>query len=409
MKNNASLTLRKRIFQQTTLALLVVLSGCLPFELGKAVSLPDGSTPVNPGMAGSGPLAESVDERVLSYLEKHQLPGIGVGLIKEGAVVFSAGYGWADLEEEAPLMAHTPVLLSSVSKTFIGVAAMQAVEVGRLSLDDSLSDLAGFSVDNPNVAGERITLRHAVTHNTGIEDTAVYDDNYAPGDPVIPLGTFVAGYVTEGSLYWNPRNFADRPPGAAFSYSNVGAALGAFAIAKSADRAFRDLVAEDILQPLGMNDSAYFLTDVPRTPAVPYHPTGGGTYRPWPHYGYPTYPDGMLRASTDDMARYLAAVDGGGALGETRILSTQSVDTMLTIDPDAGSDENGQAVAWSVRVMQGRELFGHNGGDYGSSTEIWLDREARVGVVVLLNVEIRDWPALFQLQADLLDLAESAS
>jgi len=58
--------------------------------------------------------------------------------------------------------------------------------------------------------------------------------------------------------------------------------------------------------------------------------------------------------------------------------------------------------------MGGRRLFGHNGGDYGSTTELFIDREAGVGIAVLLNVEVKTWPALIALEKKLFDLAETA-
>lgn len=390
---------------------LLFLAACQPFAPGDRIELPAGPPPVDRGVELHADLATAVDEAVLGFLSPGDVTGIGVALIANGEVVFTSGYGWADLDDAQPLTADTPILLSSVSKTFIGVAAMQAVEQGHLQLDDSLSDLVGFTVDNPKVDGETLTLRHALTHNTGLRDTREYDNAYDEGDPTIDLGAFVQGYVQPRGDYWRRRNWRRMAPGTEFNYSNVGASLGALAIANPQGDEFMTLVQRTIFEPLGMEDSAYLLADLPRDAAVPYkHTVVGDDFRPWPQYGYPTYPDGMIRSSADDMGRYLAAIDGGGQLDGVQLLSSKSVDEMLTVDPSAGTDEDGQAIAWAMRKIDGRELYGHNGGDYGSTTEIWIDRQAHVGIAVLLNCDTTSdsWDRLMNLERELLDLAETA-
>ena len=300
------------------------------------------------------------------------------------------------------------MLLSSVSKTFVGVAAMQAVEAGRVSLDDRADAHLDFAVDNPRVDGDAITLHHLLTHHSGIEDTAPVWNEYAPGDPEEPLADFLEAYLTPDGEHWRRRTFANRAPGEAFSYSNAGMALAALALGQAADLEPADLVDRDIFEPLGMSDTAYYLADLDQEPAVPYDRAGDG-FRAWPQYGYPTYPDGMIRSSARDMARYVAAMAGGGELEGVRILSADLTAAMLTVDPTLGSDEDGQAIAWAMRELDGRPLMGHNGGDYGSLTEIWLDPSSGSGsgsgIVLLLNGFPDDFRAGIELEEALFELA----
>lgn len=389
---------------------IACVMACMPFRPGDRERLPDAPPPVDRGVVLDEQLANAVDDAVLDFLAPRDVTGIGVAVVVDGTPVFSAGYGWADVAGGEPLAANTPVLLSSVSKTFIGVAALQAVEHDALMLDDPLSGLAGFSVDNPRVDGETITLRHALTHNTGLRDSREYDRNYEEGDPSVELGRFLEGYLRPGGEFWRRRNWRSKRPGTDFRYSNVGASLAAYGIAHAQDDEFMTLVQRTIFEPLAMTDTAYLLSDLPREPAVPYYRTrAGNAFRPWPQYGYPTYPDGMIRSSANDMGRYLAAIAGGGELDGVRIMSSEGVDEMLTVDAKAGSDEDGQAIAWAMRRFDGRELYGHNGGDYGSTTEIWIDRDADIGIAVLLNTGAtsKSWERLMDLERELLDLAEA--
>ncbi len=385
-----------------TCLLATVWTACA--EPDEGIGLPADARPVSPGVVDDEVLAAEVDALALAFVERHPVPGIAITVVTDDVRV-SAGYGWADLETARPLRAETPVLLSSVSKTFVGVAAMQAVEEGVLELDQPLASVVGFAVDNPHVADDEATVRHALTHNTGIEDSDEYEDAYADGDPTVALDEFLAGYLDPNGEYWRPGNWAERAPGEAFSYTNVGIALAAVAVAGATGEDFDTWVHTRILAPLDMGDTAYFLRDLAQPPAVPYEPAAGGRFEPWTQYGFPTYPDGLLRSSATDLARYLDAIISPSDDG---ILSVAGVDALLLVDVDAGTDEDGQAIAWSHRVVQGRALFGHDGSDDGSTTELWVDRQAGVGVAVLLNASASEATeeALIELVSALMDAAD---
>lgn len=391
------------------LVLLPVLaSACNMPDRGGRIHLPDADHPVTHDLTVlSEDAAAGVDDAVLAYMATHAVPGLALALIAEGEVVMSAGYGWSDLESLTPVDADTPFLLASVSKTFIGIAAMQAADDGILSLDDPIADLVGFSVDNPHVDGEQITLRDLLTHSAGVSDSKVYDRSYAPGDPTIALADFERGYFTEGGEYWRRDNFSKRMPGEEFEYSNVGAGLAALGIEVAAGQPYAEVVSERILDPLGMTGSSFYLSGLSRDPATLYGTTIiGGGWKPYEQYGFPTYPDGLMRSSANDLGRYLAAM----LSDDPGVLSAEQVAELLTVDASAGTDEDGQAIVWVRREQGGRTLYGHNGGDFGASAEIWIDTGSGVGIAIAMNADYINadaWYDLFDLEDVLLDLAEA--
>ncbi len=330
--------------------------------------------------------ADDVDALMVPVIETGGI-NLSLALVKGDQVVFTGAYGWADVASGTELTVHTPMSMASVSKTFIGIAAMQGVEAGTLSLDDSIADLVGFPVNNPRVEGETISLRHLLTHNSGLEDSREYDRSYDVGDPTLALADFTRGYVTPDGAYYRPKNFSGRAPNDAFSYSNVGAGLAALGVASASEREFADVVTQDILEPLGMTDSAYFLTDLPVAPATQYD----SKQRPYEQYGYPTYPDGMMRSSAHDMARYIAMVQGNGTFDGVTVLSPESVEQMLTVDPSLGTDEDGQAIIWAqLGSTDGRTVLGHTGGDFGVGAILGLDRDTGAGLIVMINADSTD-------------------
>ncbi|MEL6343142.1 MAG: serine hydrolase domain-containing protein [Myxococcota bacterium] len=387
--------------------LSTALVGCNMPDRGARVQLPDGPHPINAGETSlDSETVDQINRTVRSHLEAFEVPGMGLALIRDGEVVYTAGYGWADLADEETVSPQTPFLLASVSKTFIGVTAMQVRDDGLLAFDDPIADLVGFSVDNPRVEGETITLRHLLTHNSGIEDSKIYDRSYAPGDPETELGVFLEGYLTEGGEYWHRKNYAKRPPLDGFAYSNIGASLAAYAIEVTDGQLYRDVVDARVFAPLGMENSAFFLADLDAEPATAYGSTIlGRGWKAYTPYGFLSYPDGLVRSSAEDMGQYVAAI----AANDGALMAPESLDEMLTVDASLGTDEDGQAIVWAQREMGGRTLFGHNGGDFGSTTEIWIDRQAGVGIAVMMNADFINedaWLSMFDMESELLDIID---
>jgi CubicO group peptidase (beta-lactamase class C family) len=365
----------------------LLLTACTTIPVGERVELPDGDVPIDHGVVLDDTFADEVDALMVPILEADGI-NLAIALVKGDQVVFTGAYGWADVARGSEMTVDTPMSMASVSKTFIGIAAMQGVEAGTLSLDDSIAELVGFPVDNPRVEGETISLRHLLTHNSGLEDSREYDRSYDVGDPTISLGEFTRGYVTPNGAYYRTGNFSKRAPNEAFSYSNVGAGLAALGVATPSEREFTDVVKQDILEPLGMTNSGYFLTDLTVAPALQYD----SKKRPYEPYGYPTYPDGMMRSTANDMGRYIAMVQGNGTFDGVTVLMPASVEEMLTVDPDLGTDEEGQAVVWAqLGSSDGRTVLGHTGGDFGTFAILRLDRDTGAGLILMINAESTDY------------------
>lgn len=380
------------------------VGACGPLKAGPVVSLPE-EIPVDRAEGVDPAIADAVEGAVLAMMAEESLPGLAVALVDDGVVVYAGGFGWADVEARRPLTADTPVLLSSVSKTFVGVAAMQAVEAGRVSLDTPASDLLAFDLVHPGYPEDPVTLRHMLTHVSGVRDGASYFSTYVEGDPPDALGAFCADRLVPGGDAYRRGHWATAP-GEAYEYSNAGMACAAQALAEADPEAdtFDDLLKRDVWGPLGMTGTAYFLTDLLVEPAVPYDRLAGGRVRAWPQYGYPSYPDGMIRSPARDLGRYVSAMTYGGELDGVRVLQERSVAAMFTVDESLGGDEDGQAIAWGMRRLRGVPLLGHNGGDLGSLTELWLDPETRDGFALAANGFPSTFDAILDLEAALMEI-----
>jgi CubicO group peptidase (beta-lactamase class C family) len=350
-----------------------------------------------PACTGASNRVANVDELdacIDETVRARELPGMAVAVVANGEVAWSQGYGYANIEEGRPVTADTPFLLASISKTITGTALMQAWEEGAFSLDDDVDDLLPFEVDNPQVEGEVITVRHLATHTSGIEDNdEVYNSSYAPGDPEIPLGEFLDDYFsTEGKSYDPGENFSANMPGEVYSYSNIAAGLAGYLVETTTGIPLDAYSREHIFEPLAMDNTGWFLSDFEDTSviAVPYQSTRQGKVA-LEHYGFPTWPDGLVRASANDLARFQAAIMNGGELDGQRILEETTVEAMLEPQfPDMKTDfvehtilfpHSQQALFWHSY----NGWYGHEGGDDGAATFMYFDPKTQVGAVVIIN------------------------
>src|SRR5262249_13204520 len=159
---------------------------------------------------------------------------------------------------------------------------------------------------------------------------------------------------TPGSDYYDEDNFSGKCPGQTSRYSNVAVGLLGYLVETISGTPFDKFAKEHIFNPLGMHDASFRLADFDLdNVAMPYR--RGVALG---HVGFPTYPDGLLRASVPSMARLLTMMANGGQYGGRRLLQDSSVREMLRIQ-DSKLDKN-QGLIW---YRDYRNLYGHNGSD----------------------------------------------
>jgi CubicO group peptidase (beta-lactamase class C family) len=111
-------------------------------------------------------LADAVDEFLVSQMQRHQIPGISLAICRDGQVVRAMGYGLANVELDVPAKPETVFQTGSVGKQFTAMAVMMLVDEGKLGLDDPISK---YFPDAP-ATWKGITVRHLLTHTSGIKD-----------------------------------------------------------------------------------------------------------------------------------------------------------------------------------------------------------------------------------------------
>ncbi len=330
------------------------------------------------GLRDRAELEGFLDGVMAANLRDKHVAGATVAVVKDGALLFAKGYGYADVAARKPVDAsRTLFRIGSTSKLFTWTSVMQLVEQGKLDLDADVNRYLDFKI--PATYPQPVTLRHIMTHTAGFEEDG---RDLITDDPakVIPLGRFLATHM--------PARV--RPPGVHSSYSNYATALAGYVVQRVSGQPWDDYVEQHILTPLGMTQTS---TRQPLPPRL--RPDMSQGYQ-WNGSGFTPHefeiikgaaPAGSISASAADMARLMLAHLGGGAYDGHRILAESTA--ALMHQRAFGHDPRlpGFALGFYEQSSHGLRLIGHGGDLQYMHTDLALIPSERVGVFVSYNTD----------------------
>jgi CubicO group peptidase (beta-lactamase class C family) len=330
-----------------------------PANVGAATAQPD---------TGSGEQdADPVDAYITASMERQHIPGLSLVVIRNGKIIKAKGYGFASLELNVPAKAETVYELASATKPFTAIAIMLLVQDGKIDLDDKVSK---FVEDTP-ATWKGITLRHLLTHTSGIKDYLGDLRRDFPHDAA-PETIFRAAMEA-------PLNFA---PGEKWSYSNTGYVLLGVIVRNVSGTSYDAFLDERVLRPLGMANTRRDSADevVPNR-AVGYLWTGPGGMRNGDYLKYlmANHGDRGILSTVLDLAKWDAA------LATDRILTASSKQAMWApVKLNDGSTFD-YGLGWFLGTVNGHKHVSHPGGAPGSATIISRYPDDRLTVILLAN------------------------
>ncbi|MCB1683290.1 MAG: beta-lactamase family protein, partial [Pseudomonadales bacterium] len=319
-----------------------------------------------------------LDGVMAAQFTDYRLAGMTFALVRNGRLVFSKGYGHADLAAAVRVdPARHLFRPGSVSKLVTWTAVMQLVEQGRLDLQADVSQyVPQFEI--PNAFGVPLTLTHIMTHTPGLEDGAagfLFADE--PTD-LVPLAESLAAHI--------PAQV--RAPGTFASYSNWASALAGLIVANVTGRAFEDYVRTEIFEPLGMQH-ATFEEPLPADLAEDFAQGYVLKYEGLEPFGFEYIhnfgPAGALSASAEDMSRFLIAHLQDGAYGGRRILREETARLMHARLFAHHPDVAGMAHGFYEIRRNGERFIGHGGDTIAFHSELVMQPETDFGFFLSFN------------------------
>ncbi len=316
-------------------------------------------------------------------MEDQHISALSVTLFRGNTLLYEKYMGIADRENSTPLNSNHIFLLASVSKTITATALMQLFDQGEFGLDDAINDKLSFDVKHPD-SNTPITFRHLLTHTAGISDASSLDDQYYYGeDSPVDLKQYMQDYLSVGGQYYDEKdNFEKFTPGDGYSYSNIGAALMGVLVEEISGMGFNDYCIQHIFQPLGMTNTYWRLDETDTTTIVRPYEYVRRAYEPLQHYTFTDYPNGGLRSNGLDLMKFCGAFVNGGDFNGTRILEATTVAEMLKAQ--VSDFDEGQGLSFYI-TGKAEGLWGHEGGEKGTTTVIAFHPSTQNGVIILTN------------------------
>jgi CubicO group peptidase (beta-lactamase class C family) len=364
-----------------TLKCVASFIACLGLGAAAAQSRPatavqDGAKPAGTTRATAmtaGDVGAFFEGLVPFALRRSDIAGGVVVVVKDGQVLFSRGYGYADLATRAPVdPASTLFRPGSASKLFTWTSVMQLVEQGKLQLDRDINDYLDFKI--PPHDGRPITLQDLLTHTPGFEDAA---RDLLPGSvDDVNLEQYLKSHIPA-------RIF---PAGKWVAYSNYGCGLAGYIVQRVSGERFEDYVARHIFQPLGMTHST-FAQPLPSS-LVPLMSKGYRTAsdgKPQPFEAVDPAPAGAMTTTADDMARFMIAQLRGGNDGGAGILKPETIAAMHEQHYTPAPGIAGFGLGFYREDRNGLRIAGHGGDTVLFHSDLHLLLDHGVGIFMSFN------------------------
>lgn len=317
---------------------------------------------------------ESYLDGLVPYaLQRGDIAGAVVAVVKDGEVLLLKGYGVADVASGAPVDPDTTLFRpASISKSFAATAVMQLVETGRLELDRDVNEYLDFRI--PATFSTPITLRHLLTHTAGFQD--VYKNVLLGSAEDTPTLERYVKAALPLRVY---------EPGSMVAYSNYGVTLAGYIVQRTSGQPYDAYMAQHIFAPLGM-DRSTFLQPVPAAMSN----TGPQGYvsasKPAASFEYlGTIPSGALSSTGADMAKFMLAHLGGGRLGSAQILQPQTVAQMHEPGFRPAPSLPALSLGFYGENRNGQRIIGHAGDLIAFHADMHLLLDANVGVFFAMN------------------------
>lgn len=328
---------------------------------------------------------DKAETGIRAIMEQTQVMGLSVAVVKNNKIIYTHSFGLKDLESNTPLTDDCIFRIASISKSFSATSIMQLAEAKKISLEDDMSKLVGFTIRNPKFPETVITLRMVLSHRSSINDS----QGYFTLDAINPAKN------TNWAKCYN-----DYEPGNGYMYCNLNYNMTGTIIEKISGERFDQYVKHHILDPLNVyagycvdsldrsrfatiyeynTDSAKFIASpaayAPRREEIANYVLG---------YSTPIFsPTGGMKISATDLAKYMIMHSRLGKYNGKRIISKKSARQMQT--PLSDKENYGLAILKSDKLIAGKTLTGHTGSAYGLYSAMFFQPEEKFGIVVISN------------------------
>ncbi len=328
----------------------------------------------------------SIEQMINDAVELWDVPGISVGIIHDGSVLYSDGAGTMEAGTDKVPDGNTKYAIASNTKAFLSAAVAMLIEDGKLGWSDPVQQyLPGFAMYDPCVS-EMVMIEDLLCHRAGL-------GTYS-GDVIWYKSELPASEVVKRIKYV-PQAYDFR---AGYGYSNLMFITAGEVIRAVTGKAWDQYLEKKVFDPLGMSQTVTSTNKLPAMTnvATPHKPVDGQHVAiPWVNWDNMGAAGGII-SCTDDMLKWLGMQLNQGIHGTDTLFSRQSQINMWTLHnvrtvSDGASrvfrdrNFNGYGLGWGIADYAGRKIVSHGGGYDGMYSRVVMVPSENLGIVILTN------------------------
>lgn len=357
-------------WRRPVLAGLLVLM-CLPPPVGRAAT--------REATGGEAGLSADFAPLVLRLMARDQIPGLAVGVVEGGHLVYARGFGFRDVDKALPVTPDTLFALGSCSKAFTATAIALLADEGRIALDAPVRTyLPDFSLEDP-VASATLTTRDILTHRSGLprHDFFWYEAPFSRDELIHRLRFLEPG----------------GPPHAQWRYNSLMFVVAGRIVERVSGESWESFVQSRILEPLHMRRTVLSAEAMETDPdhASPYALRNGRVQRiPMLNRLSAIAPAGAVQTSVRDLARWLTfhATRSPELLGEGIWRELHSPQAEMPAPTEPEEQHRSYALGWIHESYRGHPLVFHNGAIDGFTVHLGFLPETGQGLILLMNRDL---------------------
>ncbi|MEL6812233.1 MAG: serine hydrolase domain-containing protein [Bacteroidota bacterium] len=316
-------------------------------------------------------IVKTFDKTIPGLLKETNVPGLAVGIVKNGEVIHLKGYGFSNVDRAMPMTNKTGFNIGSISKTFTAWGIMKLFEEEKIDLDAPASKyLTRWKLPDSDFDSGKVTIRALLNHTAGISVHGYPGFNSAKNLPSIEAS--LDG--ENGSVRENEKVEIILEPQTKFQYSGGGYTILQLIIEEVSQMAFADYMDHNIFRPLGMKHTSFNLTpELLKNSATPYDEKGNEMYM----VRFTAQAAAGLHTTLDDLVIFWKA-----SFENNPVLQAESLNTLITPTVLANND---YGLGYMVMDRFGFRLIGHAGSNDGWQAGMMFHLESESGIILLTN------------------------
>lgn len=315
-----------------------------------------------------GSRIQQIEKMVTEEMEKNSVPGISIAIAQNGRIVYSKGFGYADLENKVPFTALTVSRIGSVSKTFTALAVMKLVEQGKINLDDEVQTyVPTFPKKNAP-----ITIRQLLCHQSGIRH---YKGNeFSSNQQFNDVESTLAIFKDDPLLH---------QPGEKFSYTTYGYSLLSRVVETASGESFPNYLQKHIIEPIELKHT--YLDQPSRIiplRARNYTKSAGKPIENAPAVNQSNkWGGGGLLSTVEDLIKYASAYSS------EKLARRDTIKKMFTSQKTSDGKPTAYGLGWAIASDQGKPRVEHSGGSMGATAILTIYPEQNLIIAALVNCD----------------------